>query len=135
MDEHADTRKGGIRFELSAWHTFHTYKKNDVMWTQKYKSGGHSSIRIRAVHKISLQNKRLCINNSPTRVRASDLRINSPGLSRLYLQIDEESKVVFYLAPNRRAQTEPGPNLSHPSWRASALMQNNGLRRFSPNFF
>jgi hypothetical protein len=27
MDEHADTRKGGIRLELSAWHTFHTYKK------------------------------------------------------------------------------------------------------------
>lgn len=49
----------------------------------------------------------------PSLPQASERRINSPGISRICLQIDEESKVVFYLSPNRCAQTEPGPNLNH----------------------
>lgn len=84
-----------IRQSIRIFAIYRGARKIDVTWKLESKSGGYPSIRIRAAHKISLQNNWLCIKNSPTRVRASDLRINSPPLSSLCLQREEESKVVF----------------------------------------
>ncbi|TYP78420.1 MULTISPECIES: hypothetical protein [Nitrosomonas] len=51
--------------------------------------------------------------DSPIRAHASERRINSPELSRLYLQIDEESKAVLLpgTEPVRtnRTRAEPEP--------------------------